>query len=83
MLDSTGRRYEQRLRGYALIMNEKTQLLHSGQKTPASGIYECDCGKGHRFSTDVEGHRLPPMPHGCQGRGWRLARATHDAARHS
>ncbi len=46
-----------------------------GQKAPASGFYECDCGRGHRFSTNVAGHVLPPLPEGCSGATWRLAEA--------
>jgi hypothetical protein len=51
------------------------ELLHPGQKAPVSGFYECDCGQSHGYSTDVAGHILPPLPHGCSGRGWRLAQA--------
>lgn len=29
---------------------------------PESGIYECDCGQSHEYSTDVKGHRFPPAP---------------------
>ncbi len=43
-----------------------------GQKAPASGFYECDAGCWHRFSTNVAGHVLPPLPDGCAGTGWRL-----------
>ncbi|WIX76835.1 hypothetical protein QRX50_36220 [Amycolatopsis carbonis] len=44
-----------------------------GQKAPVSGFYECDTGCGHRYSTDVAGHVLPPLPKECSGSGWRLA----------
>ncbi|MFF3671670.1 hypothetical protein [Microtetraspora malaysiensis] len=39
---------------------------------PESGIYECDSGCGHQWSTDVKGHRFPPLPDGCKGGGWKL-----------
>ncbi|TQM32438.1 hypothetical protein [Nocardia bhagyanarayanae] len=57
---------------------EENEILKPGQKAPASGIYEC-CGPtscGHRFSTDVAGHRLPPLPADCKGGGWRLQQPT-------
>jgi hypothetical protein len=54
--------------------NEET--FRPGEKVPASGIYECDSGCGHRWSTDVKGHRFPPLPDGCKGGGWRLATRT-------
>jgi hypothetical protein len=50
-------------------------VLHPGQKAPVSGFYECDSGCGHRYSTDVAGHVLPPLPEGCTGGGWQLAQA--------
>jgi hypothetical protein len=45
---------------------------------PVSGIYRCaDSGHGHELeSTDVAGHRFPPLPHGCDAGGWVLAHAT-------
>jgi hypothetical protein len=63
--------------GYAVRMTdtEHIQVLHPGQRVPVSGFYECDCGTGHRYSTDVAGHVLPPLPQGCSGTGWRLAEA--------
>jgi hypothetical protein len=54
---------------------EHGEVLHPGQKAPVSGFYECDCGKGHQYSTDVAGNVLPPLPQGCSGGGWRLAQA--------
>jgi hypothetical protein len=58
------------------------QAFHPGQVVPVSGIYRCDDAgdDGHAFeSTDVKGHRFPPMPHGCRGAGWVLE---HAAAHH-
>jgi hypothetical protein len=54
-------------------------LFHPGQIVPTSGIYRCAGGEedpAHRFeSTDVKGHRFPPLPTGCRGKGWVLERA--------
>lgn len=58
-------------------MSETNQAFHPGQKVPVSGIYRCDVPghEDHRFeSTDVKGHRFPPLPGGCTG-GWVLERA--------
>ncbi|WP_256332951.1 hypothetical protein [Streptomyces sp. 2131.1] len=44
---------------------------------PESGIYECDCGAGHHWSTDVKGHRFPPLPPGCPGGAWALKTDAH------
>ena len=46
-----------------------------GETVPASGIYECDCGQGHHWSTDVQGHTFPPLP--CSGTTWRLRTPAH------
>ncbi|WP_218952429.1 hypothetical protein [Amycolatopsis anabasis] len=61
--------------GYAGIMTTigENAMFTPGQKAPVSGFYTCDSGCGHRFSTNVAGHVLPPLPEGCAGRGWRLA----------
>ncbi|MDK1348957.1 hypothetical protein QNO09_38055 [Streptomyces sp. 378] len=48
-----------------------------GEKVPESGIYQCDCGQSHEYSTDVKGHPFPPLPQGCSGIGWTLKTATH------
>lgn len=58
-------------------MGEPRTVYHPGQRVPVSGIYQCDDGEdGHAFeSTDVKGHRFPPLPGGCRGRGWVLVRA--------
>lgn len=47
---------------------------------PESGIYECDCGQSHEYSTDVKGHRFPPLQDGCTGSGWKLKTAMHPSA---
>jgi hypothetical protein len=58
-------------------MAEQPRIHHPGQIVPASGIYRCagtECD--HVFeSTDVKGHRFPPLPSGCGGSGWVLERA--------
>jgi hypothetical protein len=53
-------------------------MYHPGQIVPTSGIYRCAGGdRDHAFeSTDVKGHRFPPLPAGCTGDGWVLERAT-------
>lgn len=63
--------------GYCINMVEPAQRFHPGQIVPISGIYRCDKdGHDHRFeSTDVRGHRFPPLPGGCHG-AWVLERAT-------
>ncbi|MDX2705049.1 hypothetical protein ACFYYN_41810 [Streptomyces sp. NPDC001902] len=56
-------------------MDETTRMHRPGEKVPASGIYECTCGQGHRFtitSTNVQGHTFPPVPENCSGVGWNL-----------
>ena len=62
--------------GTPLHMANDTDVFHPGQVVPASGIYRCDDECGSTFeSTDVKGHRFPPMPRGCGGSGWVLERA--------
>ncbi|MEU0118648.1 hypothetical protein ABZ137_34440 [Streptomyces bobili] len=51
------------------------QIYHPGEVVPESGIYECDCGQSHEYSTDVKGHRFPPLQEGCSGSGWKLKAA--------
>lgn len=48
-----------------------------GEIVPDSGIHECDCGQRHQYSTDVKGHRFPPLPDGCSGNGWKLKAASY------
>jgi hypothetical protein len=43
-----------------------------GDIVPDSGLYECDGGTKHEWSTDVKGHRFPPLPAGCAGKHWVL-----------
>jgi hypothetical protein len=58
-------------------MANDTEVHHPGQIVPESGIYRCDSECGHTFeSTDVKGHRFPPVPGGCGGSGWVLERAS-------
>jgi hypothetical protein len=52
-------------------------IFRPGEIVPVSGIYECDSGCGHRYSTDVKGHRFPPTQDGCSGEGWKLMQAAH------
>ena len=62
--------------GYPPGMASDTKVFHPGQVVQVSGIYRCDDGDGdHSYeSTDVKGHRFPPLPHGCAGTGWVLER---------
>jgi hypothetical protein len=57
-------------------MADHTDVFHPGQVVPTSGIYRCDGAEDdHIFeSTDVKGHRFPPLPRGCRGGGWVLER---------
>jgi hypothetical protein len=59
-------------------MAEESRTFHPGSIVPASGIYRCSGGHDeHVFeSTDVRGHRFPPLPGGCRGEGWVLERAS-------
>jgi hypothetical protein len=58
-------------------MTEDTRIFQPGQIVPTSGIYRCTGQEDdHVFeSTDVRGHRFPPMPAECRGEGWVLERA--------
>ncbi|MFG2309256.1 hypothetical protein ACGFS9_11390 [Streptomyces sp. NPDC048566] len=58
-------------------MDEKQNAWHPGEIVPVSGIYACDCGRGHHWSTDVKGHRFPPMPGDCTGESWSLRTQAH------
>jgi hypothetical protein len=61
-------------------MAEPDRVFHTGQIVPASGIYRCTGEDEHTFeSTDVRGHRFPPLPAGCRGEGWVLERASAHA----
>ncbi|MGI5138117.1 MULTISPECIES: hypothetical protein [unclassified Streptomyces] len=62
-------------------MGEETeQVHHPGEIVSVSGIYECDCGRDHEYSTDVKGHRFPPLHQACSGSGWRLKAPAHPGA---
>ncbi len=41
-----------------------------GEIVPVSGLYRCDGGCSHDWSTDVAGKRFPPLP--CRGDFWVL-----------
>lgn len=57
-------------------MAEEPEVHSPGQIVPVSGIYRCTGDDDHRFeSTDVKGHRFPPLPARCRGEGWVLERA--------
>jgi hypothetical protein len=58
-------------------MSNGEKVYHPGEIVPQSGIYQCDCGQGHQYSTDVEGHRFPPLQDTCSGNGWKLKTAAH------
>ncbi|RPK56378.1 hypothetical protein EES44_26860 [Streptomyces sp. ADI96-15] len=59
-------------------MSEETATWRPGEIVPESGIYACDCGQGHHhWSTDVKGHRFPPLPAGCPGGTWSLRMDAH------
>jgi hypothetical protein len=64
--------------GTAHLVTDQTDMFRPGQIVPTSGIYRCAGGdRDHVFeSTDVKGHRFPPLPAGCSGNGWVLERAT-------
>ncbi|MEU8775602.1 hypothetical protein [Streptomyces sp. NPDC048606] len=57
----------------------RTEQWKPGEVVPRSGIYACDCGKEHQWSrsTDVRGHRFPPLPYGCTGKAWTLRDRAH------
>lgn len=51
-------------------MSETSEKVHHpGEIVPQSGIYECHCGQGHEYSTDVKGHRFPPLHEAGSGSG--------------
>ncbi len=60
------------------MTTDDAQVFQSGQIVPRSGIYRCDGDDDddHAYeSTDVAGHRFPPLPRGCRGQGRVLVRA--------
>ncbi|GHC34434.1 hypothetical protein GCM10010348_71920 [Streptomyces anthocyanicus] len=44
---------------------------------PTSGIHKSGCGQHHEYSTDVKGHRFPPLQDACTGSGRKLRAASH------
>lgn len=58
-------------------MSNDDGLHRPGDIAPTSGIYECDCGQHHEYSTDVKGHRVQPLHDACTGSGWKLKAASH------
>ncbi|MFF7296155.1 hypothetical protein [Streptomyces sp. NPDC008265] len=58
---------------------DETTRWKPGEVVPQSGIYACDCGKEHVWSksTDVRGHRFPPLPYDCAGQAWTLRTDAH------
>jgi hypothetical protein len=60
-------------------MAEVGETYRPGEEAPESGFYECDCPERHRYSTNVAGHTLPPMPAGRRGSQWRLAEKRPEA----
>ncbi|MFB6962143.1 hypothetical protein ACFCYB_35485 [Streptomyces sp. NPDC056309] len=59
-------------------MNQDSdKVFHPGEIVPDSGIYECDCGQHHKYSTNVKGHRFPPLHDTCSGSGWKLKAPSH------
>ncbi|MFJ7146838.1 hypothetical protein ACIQVT_01275 [Streptomyces sp. NPDC100445] len=62
------------------MSDENEQTHRPGEVVPVSGIYECDFGQRHAYSTDVTGHRFPPLQDGCAGSGWKLKTAAHPGA---
>jgi hypothetical protein len=60
-----------------ILMVEQGATFRPGEFVPSSGIYQCESGCGHRHeSTDVKGHRFPPLPADCKGGRWVLEHAT-------
>ncbi|WP_030873220.1 hypothetical protein [Streptomyces sp. NRRL F-2747] len=50
-----------------------------GEVVPQSGIYPCDFARKHLWSksTDVRGHRFPPLPYDCADQAWTLRTQAH------
>ncbi len=62
--------------GRSIRRMDEDEHFKPGQQVPVSGIYACDCGQGHHWSTDVAGHTFPPLP--CAGSTWRLQTRAHE-----
>ncbi|QUH02452.1 hypothetical protein HUO13_18050 [Saccharopolyspora erythraea] len=54
------------------------KLRKPGEQAPLGGLYECDGGCDHTFSTERDSHVLPPLPDDCVGGAWRLVHAHPD-----
>ena len=67
-----GRRYREDAEGRGADMADIGDRFKPGERAPESGFYQCDCPNSHRWSTDVAGHPLPPLPEGCAGSRWTL-----------
>jgi hypothetical protein len=59
------------------VTTDDAQVFHPGRIVPRSGIYRCDGDDDdHAYeSTDVAGHRFPPLPRGCRAEDRVLVRA--------
>ncbi|MFC9850584.1 hypothetical protein [Streptomyces prasinus] len=62
------------------MSNGDDELHRPGEIVSTSCIYECDCGEHHEYSTDVKGHRFPPLHDACTGTGWKLKAPSHPNA---
>lgn len=54
---------------------QEDETFQPGELVPFGGVYECDCGRGHSFSTDFKGYPFPPLPEDCPGTVWRMKSA--------
>ncbi|GAA3384024.1 hypothetical protein [Streptomyces racemochromogenes] len=61
---------------------KQTEQWKPGEIVTQSDIYACDYGREHLWSksTDVRGHRFPPLPYDCPGRAWTLRTQSHSDA---
>ncbi|MEU5269811.1 hypothetical protein AB0G77_15010 [Streptomyces hygroscopicus] len=59
------------------MSDESGKVHRPGEVVQGPDIYQCDCGRPHRYSTDAKGHRFPPLPVDCTGSGWTLKTAAH------
>ncbi|GLV76225.1 hypothetical protein Shyhy02_42250 [Streptomyces hygroscopicus subsp. hygroscopicus] len=57
------------------VSDESGKVHRPGEVVQGAGIYQGDCGRPHRYSTDVKGHRVPPLPGDSTGSGWTLRTA--------
>ncbi|GGM16321.1 hypothetical protein GCM10010129_70630 [Streptomyces fumigatiscleroticus] len=54
------------------MSQDSDQVFPPGETVPVGGIYVCDCRQHQKYSTDVTGHRFPPLHDNCTGSGWQL-----------